>query len=781
MLHLRTLCCSLITAAATIPNLAYAQQADSEVAEIIVTAEKRSERLSDVPISVTAVSGEEMAREGVISPGDLEKIVPGFTYFESNYGSPIFTIRGIGVYDEAIADSPTVSVYVDQVPLSYSRMTEGAMLDIERVEALKGPQGTLFGQNSTGGAINFIAAKPTKEFKAGVDLTYGRFNEVDASAFVSGPLSKTLTARVAVKTEQRGDWQYSYTRDDTRGQRNLTTGRLLLDFRPVDTLTFELNVNGWKDRSDTQAAQNLVFAASTPGNTITVPGVPNAQQILENYPRAPANDRAADWVPGENFARDDSFYQVSLRGDLDITDRIVLTSISSYSNLSVDTPADNGVDLTTLTSVIVGGIKSTTQELRLAGSAFTNDALKWMFGGNYEHDSTRDAQNLFINGTTDYLGPYYWHDITNLSNQKVETKAVFGSLDYKIVDTLTVQASARYTEQERDFSGCLRDYGDGELATGFGYLSNLLNGNPTVPNPGDPSYIPPGGCATLDSVTNLPLSIVTNNRHENNVSWRTGLAWKAQPDTLLYANVTKGFKAGSFGTLPLIRPAQAALVPQESVLAYELGFKSAWLNRTLQLSGAAFYYDYKDKQLLGYVNTGAPFFSLPGLVSIPASKVEGGELDLRWQPITGLSIVAGTTYVFTEVTRNFLTTGPLGGDQVDIKGDPFPNTPKWQVQLGSDYVFPLRGNLSGFVGTNVSYRSATEAFFAGGEDFRLRGYTLVDLRTGIQSDKDSWRVEIFGHNVTDQYYWVHANRIEDNVTRTAGMPATFGIMASKRF
>ena len=164
----------------------------TDVAEVVVTAQKRSERVQDVPVSITAASGQQLRKMGVTSAADLERVVPGFTYALSQYGNPIFTIRGVGFYEEAVSAQPDVTVYVDQIPLPYSHMTEGAPLDVDRVEVLKGPQGTLFGQNATGGVINYIAAKPTNDFHYGVDGTYGSFNEADLGGYVSGPLSATL-------------------------------------------------------------------------------------------------------------------------------------------------------------------------------------------------------------------------------------------------------------------------------------------------------------------------------------------------------------------------------------------------------------------------------------------------------------------------------------------------------------------------------------------------------------------------------------------------------------
>src|SRR5258708_8476294 len=174
------------------PAPANLDQASSEpqstLDDIIVTAQKRSERLSDVPLSITAVTGESMRNLGITNTSDLAKIVPGFTAVQSPYGAPLYTLRGIGFFEESLGVSPTVAVYVDQVPLPYGAMTEGAALDLERAEALKGPQGTLFGQNSTGGALHPIAAKTPHHFTARVPGGYCPFTLPKPERFLSGTL-----------------------------------------------------------------------------------------------------------------------------------------------------------------------------------------------------------------------------------------------------------------------------------------------------------------------------------------------------------------------------------------------------------------------------------------------------------------------------------------------------------------------------------------------------------------------------------------------------------------
>src|SRR5712671_1536101 len=301
------------------------------LAEILVTAEKRSERLADVPLSITAQNAEELTKVGVHDVSDLEKVVPGFAYTQSVYGAPIFTIRGIGFYGEAVGISPTVSVYVDQVPIPFTRAAEGVSLDLERVEVLKGPQGTLFGQNSTGGAINYIAAKPTDTFAAGGTVTYGNYNLLQATGYIGGPLADGLTARLSVDALHRDDWQYSFTRNDTIGKKSYFAGRLQLDWHAIDGLKVALNVNGSTDHSDPQAVQ---IVAVLPSEVVASPA-----ELAT--PLAPTNNnRVADWSPTPRLRGDRNLFQTSLRADYDFSSAATITSLTTYNYMQQAPVAD---------------------------------------------------------------------------------------------------------------------------------------------------------------------------------------------------------------------------------------------------------------------------------------------------------------------------------------------------------------------------------------------------------------------------------------------------------
>lgn len=738
------------------------------IGDIVVTAQKRSERLSDVPISVTAVSGGDLAARGINGPADLEKVALGFNFRPSIYGSPVFQIRGIGFFEESIAIAPTVSVYVNQAPLPYSAMAEGASLDVERVEVLKGPQGTLFGQNSTGGAINYIPARPTDKFEARLDAGIGNFSAVDLGGFISGSITDTLRARVAVRSEQRGDWQKSITSDRTLGQRDFLMGRVLLDWDAADTVRFELNLNGWRNRSDTQAKQFVDLSLQVPANAPLLDILPE----LQAYPRARKNARLADWDPDKSLRRDDSFWQATLRSEVDLTPGVSLTAITAYSHLKVDRPTDvDGTRLLSLFTTSIGKIESFSQEVRLDGALIDN-RLRWMVGGNYQRDHTREIQDLQFDQTNLFVGPFNFRYADQGFRSKVEDWGVFGSLDFAITATLSAQASIRYTEHRIDYSGCTRSTVDGKFGDAIQFLSELLSGTPTDP-------IPVNGCVSLDEVTLKPLPIVNRKLSETNAPWRLGISWKPVSDAMIYANVTRGYKAGNFANVTSIAAAAISPVPQEVVTAYEVGLKASFLDRKAQLNAAAFYLDYKNKQLVGF-RSDPVFGPLNSVVSIPTSKVKGVEVELTLRPFKGLMLRGGGTYVDSKVTGTFVTFDLLG-QTIDRAGEAFPGTPKWALLGDAEYEFPAWSGWSAYVGGGVNYRSSSNAYFGNDQRFLIPGYTLVDLRAGFRSKDERYRVQFWGRNVTDKFYLTHASALGDTFSRSVGMPATYGITVSVGF
>lgn len=774
--------CWLLLGVSAIPTIALAQEqpaaSPAGVGEIIVTAQKRAESINKVGMSITALKGDDLVKRGITSPDQLIKVVPGFTFTEAARGTPIYAIRGVGFDDSTLGSSSTVALYVDEVPLSFPVEARFATLDLERVEVLKGPQGILFGQNSTAGAINFIAAKPTDEVKAGLDASFGRFNTIDVRGFISAPLTETLGVRVSAMGVHSSGWQKSYTRDDRLGSKRQFAARALVHWDPTENLSIKLNLNGWTDKSDTQAAQLLeVFPL--------IPATVNPD--YDAYPRSPRNARAADWDAGRSLRRDDNFLQGSARIDYSITPELVFTSISAFSRLNQKFAQD--VDGSSMPVYAFapneGRVRSFNQEVRLA---YTGDSLKVLVGANYSKDKTYDQTTYNSPNASVFYALFGNTDTISFADQKIRTYAAFANTDFTL-GQVTLHAGIRYTNDRRDFQGCIRDGGNGSGADTFNFLLGLT---------GTPLEIQPGECFT--SRDRVPL-LVVDRLAEDNISWRLGLDWAPTDTALLYANVSRGYKSGSFPNVNAADASQMLPAKQESVLSYEAGFKAGLLDRKVQLNGAVFYYDYSDKQLRGRQPDVLGIFGiLEFLLNVPKSRAYGAEFQIQAAPVEGLNLSLAGTYVKTKVRSDFIAVDPVG-NPLNYKGLAFPHTPKWNLTGTVDYERPFSDKLKGFAGFDVAYQSKTMALFNDPDlvddvrpspelrpddffdrdSFKVKAFTTVDARLGIADIDDRWRAWIWGKNIFNTYYWSNSTTNLESVYRLAAMPATYGASVALRF
>lgn len=779
---------------------------ENALTEIVVTAQKRSENIQDVGMAITAKSGEQLMEQNIINVADLTRVEPSLQFSQTQSGSPVYTLRGVGYFEQSLSAAPTVSIYQDEVAYPYPVMSRGVLLDPERVEILKGPQGTLYGQNATGGAINFVAAKPTNTFEGGFDESFSRFDHNYLTAFVSGPLSSTLRARVAFSTENGGSWQRSTTRGIDLGDKDTQIGRILLEWTPTDRLTLGLNLNGWTDHSDTQAGQIEGFRLQAPGNVtpeinLSDPAsyipAPVGSAAYNAYP-APikaalgqpivTNDsRAADWFAGARPQNDESYYQAALRVDYSFMDELGLTSLTSFQHFAEGNVVDQGgTQAAEETSVVRGTVKSYAEEVRLHG-LFDLGKINWLLGFNFSREDTKenDFVSPFIS-TASYsplaLGLPPFLDFGAVDNNRTITKSVFANIEYKIVESFDVHAGVRYTKSDQNLAGC--SYSTYPSVT---ILQNTLSGLLGGHAPGTGVV---GQCVTLGPPPEFPVGIVTNTLDQSNVPWRVGVDWTPIAHNLFYFTVSKGYKAGSSPAVGASQAAQLTPVTQESLLSYELGSKSEFFDRTLQANFSIFHYDYTNKQELGRV-LDPVYGALQALLNIPKSTEDGAEVSLEWRAAGGLTFTGAVTYLDSRVTSDFHDTGPypLGPtDLVNFKGEAFPFTPKWSGQLGARYQWDVGSHLSAFVEGDSSYQSRASAAFGsmestseGAPALDIAPYGLLNLSGGIAPKNRQWHVDIWGKNVTNKYYWNSVNYVSDTVVRQIGMPATFGVTVGYRF
>lgn len=654
---------SLAILSAALTDIAQAQEAgspaaaESGLADIVVTAQKREQNLNDVGLSISALSGSALASQRISTVADLATATPGLTFAPAPNSAPVYTLRGVGFFESTLAAYPAVSLYIDQMPLPLPIMASLTAFDLERVEVLKGPQGTLFGNNATGGAINFIAAKPASTFGAGVELGYGRFNTFDVSAYITGPISDTLSARLALKAVNGDEWQRSYTRQDKIGRQDNIAARLLLDWTPSDRLKVSFNLNGWRDQSDPTTPQAIAITPQNAVGSAGLGGVLTGTEPIFNYPMAPKNARAADWTPEMRPFADNEFWQLATRIDFEVTDDITLTSLTSYDNFNFNARTEG--DGTALQNLDLFGdvakIETFTQELRIANDP--RNALRWLIGANMEHTdydqvtdlTTRDTTSYFVNGIS--LNAYDSH-------QKMRNYAIFGNVEFDVSDQFTLKGGIRQTKAKRRSNGSDYERAEFPVEAGLG-LTDFFNQIYGIVYGGVVPPIEFGDSIAIDTRVNPdgtpvnPETYLTTGRYfgklnENNTSWSLGVDYKPAPGTLIYANVSKGYKAGSF---PLVSGSVwTAYEPviQESLLSYEIGFKSQLFDRRLSINAAAFYSDYKNKQLRAkFVD---PIFgALDKLVNVPKSRIKGVEVELNARPVPGLSLSASGLYVDASV------------------------------------------------------------------------------------------------------------------------------------
>ena len=767
----------------------------AEIEEIVVTANKRQESINDVGVAITVLSGEVLRNQKVVTLDDLANAIPGLSYTLADYGPPVFTLRGVGFYESSLAAYPTTSAYLDEVPLSFPALTRHVFFDLERVEVLKGPQGTLFGQNSTGGAINFIAAKPTDTFEGGADFTYGRFNHFEGNAFVSGPLSETMKARLALNGARSDEWQNSHTRDDELGELEYYAGRLLLDFTPSDRLNIQINLNGWKDKSEPQAPQYQSLVLNFPHA---------ASAGLTSHPQSPLKPRAADWTASTRPFADNRLLQAAGRIDWEIIDGITATAISSY----VDYKQDRRFDLDGLSldpadfdvPVHDGQIKTFSQEVRVANS--DSSAFRWLVGANYETSDVDELRESYIEGASNF--PVFGFTGTSVTSyQNMHNYAFFTSGEYDLNDQFTAKAGVRYTDAYRRANSCTASTADGTLGVTIQGLATAIQLG-FIPLPGvTPTGVPVPpiglGCVSLDNVTfdGTPATFLPSGIRdvlkEDNVSWRVGFDYKLTEDALLYVNVAQGYKAGSVALISAATLEQYTPVTEESLLSYEAGFKLTMLDRRVQVSGAGFYYDYDDKQLRAAVLQ--PIFgALFTLRNIDKSRIYGFELDSTFRPVPGLVLGFSGSILDSEVT-DYMGLDTEGAP-FDFSGSDVPYTPKYQVRLSADYTWQM-GAAEPFLGIVFSHRSETDAIIGGAdsfvvppgfassvpvdETFDLPSYSLVDLRAGASFNDGQWTVTVFGNNVFNEYYVTNIYTAYDTLARFSGQPATYGVTVAFKF
>lgn len=789
------------------------------IEEVLVTAQKREEGANDIPLAIATYTGEDLVALGVSDTRDLGKLLPGFNYADGGFNTPIYTLRGVGFNENSQTASATVGVYVDEFNLPFPIMTKGSNVDLARVEVLKGPQGTLYGRNTTGGAINYIANKPSDSLLYGGSIAYSSYETTEADGFISGPLSESLSARLALRAINSSEgWQRSRTRHsssdayngdtgrnlggdyqqfgyDTLGEVDKQSGRFSLSWLLSDNVDLSYHIDGWRDRSEPQALQ--VIAIESQNATLGAAGL---HPEVADYPvndKDTQDSRAADWPNiGMEFRLNDSFYSTGVRVGWTLSenlDAVFLASLGRFESDGSFIP-QSGVDTVNTERNVFATTDYYNIEWRLSGRY--QDEVFWQIGVNYSEDDVAEFQRLH-HETVSIIFPVDAPNgdgvagLDNRSgfdgNQLAEVAAVFVHGEWEFTDSWTLTAGARYTDEARKFNGCGRDVNvDDEpgadqdspgaqdegvgLAGAFSALS--LAQSPLA------GYLPgtaeSGGCFTLDSETRRP-GRYFGELAEDNVSGRLALDWLFAEDMLAYVALSRGFKSGSFPVINISDSVQFEPVTQEQLDALEIGAKLTLLDKSMQLNASVFDYRYKDKQLV--TNFRDPVFgALPILRNAPKSTVRGAELDVKYTPVEGLYLSLAAAYLDTEVEE--FVSGDSNGDEFDFAGKPFNYSPRWEYTVLLDYVLPVFDRYDLSIGVDYSYSGESNASLEQDERFFIDDYGIINARVALAPTAGPWQLMLWSRNLGDEYYYNNVTNQLDTIGRYTGMPVTYGISLS---
>lgn len=770
----------------------------------MVTAQRRAESINDVGLAIQAFDAARLEALRVVNVADLTSVVPSFTVSQSYQGVPTYTMRGIGFNTINLSATSTVGTYVDEVAYAYPIMNTGPLMDLERVEVLKGPQGTLYGRNTTAGLINFVTARPTDTFEAAVSADVGNYQSYNIGGYISGPLSERVQARIAVRSENSGEgWQRSSSRGERLGEIAKHGVRGSLAFQPGDDTRIDLSATYWRNESDTVAGQGIGFTPATANSPFNAPGL--VSYIANNRPNdasdadwAPASVRSTDVGIGRGLAgplrENNPFTAVKLRIDQNLSSNVKLVSLSSYNEFERDALLDwSGAPYEILLQQATGKIRSLAEDLHIEGET---EHLNWLLGAYYAQDEILDSNRTLLgqnaNVTTirtvglpllatpfnccgytaaDLARSFRTYE--DVGRIDTETWSVFGNAGWRVNDLVKLNAGVRYTQDRQDYRGCSRDFNGSMLPN-----VNVVNRALFLQNYGILSApISAGQCHTFDPVTGTFHEIVST-LDESNVAWRASVDFTPAETTLMYASVSRGAKAGTTPINPANIARQNAPVKQELLTAYELGLKATAAGRRLQTNLAAFYYDYEDKQIGTYF-ADPIYTALTRLDNVPESVAYGVESDVTWEPAAGFTIAATALWLQTEV-KDYMGINAAGRPQ-DYDGAEFIYSPELQASLSFIYLRPLGDGLNLELTLNGRYQSKSTTIFEDIDLYKIPAYGVANVSIGLRGAEDRWSVTLWSRNVLDEYYWTAVASNANVVVRFPSPPRTYGATIGMKF
>ena len=715
-----------------------ANSQDQILEEVIVTAQKRQQSVFDVGISIAVAGEDDIRQRRMFNVTDITLFTPNASVKEFVPGlMPIITIRGVGLNDFNAANNPATGVYIDEVALSSLALLSSDFYDLERMEVLKGPQGTLYGRNSTAGALNITTAKPHFDGVEGrVSGGWGDYELAELEAAVNAPLSDNLALRIAAKGINQGEGFYEndLVGDDV-GEREVLMGRAQLLWAASESTDVLFKVDAQRARSELGSGE--FFGALPTSETSDCPGQPECANLL-GYSDTTGDPFRGQWSIDPDYDFDQQTYLLRVDSDLGFAD---LTSITGYIDFDRSYGSDVDASPFRITDFYnADDVTQFSQEIRLSGDA---GSVFWQTGVFYAKD---EIETTYAGDLQDLL------NTTSFSSAEVEAEsyAVFAHGEWELTDELSLVTGLRYTYEEKSSDA---------------YTADLV----TEPPASFLTNVPVGAGPLI-------LAQIDDDIDDDSLDWKLAFNWRPSDETLVYLSISQGTKSGGFFTGVATTDEQLLPYDEETLLSYEVGVKGQSSELGLSYDVSAFYYDYEDVQ--SYIADQSGDLLIQRLGNVGGADIYGMDLLVTWQAPTlpGFSISVGGGYLDTELS-SFETL-----DGVVPSGNELPDAPEWSGLVDLRYNWDISDDVSLEFALDAQYQD--EVFREALNDPLLQSdsYWILNARTSLYLS-DRWEITVWGKNLDDEEYSTQgfSQLAFGNGYRVYGAPRTYGVSVTRNF
>lgn len=691
------------------------------IEEIVITARRRQERLQDVPVAVSAFSNRRIEQLQADDLTGLQNAVPNLYLQQGDARNAVIYIRGIGQNDSLAFADPGVGVYVDDVFIARSQAAVLDLFDVERVEVLRGPQGTLYGRNTIGGAVKFVSQAPPDALDAYVEAGGGNFDFGTLKGRIGGPLvDGVLRGKVAFAATHRSGFADNVVGDEVEddGGTQSFAWRTSLLYTPTEDLDIFFSFDGKLDRPDT---------SRSPVRETPVIGFPDPVNAPFSPTTFPPNADPFEVNVNANQFSDLTAFGLTLKANWQLSPAWSVESITAYRTMDFDLALDtDGTPLPILDILVLQDQEQFSQELRAtyeSAGPLTATAGVYFFRDDDVTFSGVDFSSVSIAGfpITFFIPLGFSTSQLAETDQETHSIAAFADATYELTDRLSLSAGLRYTFEEKDSARRFENFFDPTVSV--------------VPDP--PAFLQGIGTPGPELADEGDFDAFTP---------KVSLSYRATEDVLLYASASRGFKSGGFDGRAASEFSFQPFEP-EIVWTYEGGVKSSWAGGRLIANAAYFYTDYNDLQVTSFgadPQTGA-FLSL--FTNAAEATIQGVDLELRYRPTERLALNAAVGYLDAEYDAFEIL---VGGVPTDVSDRPLVNAPEWTAFLGGTYDQPLSGGFVATLHADAAYRGKVFNEITGSEILAEDDYVWVNAFVSLKTGDERWELRGGVQNITDQ-------------------------------